>query len=72
MASFREEHEPRGDHGHLISEAIDKDNASKWRVKYPPAVDYVKVALSKAQAAFKEEFKDVDMDTRLWSVTKDD
>lgn len=75
LASRREDHAPRGSHGHKISESTDPAHQYVWSVE-PPIVDFAAVALSKARKEYADAMKqagiDYDEATLLWSTTRND
>lgn len=72
LLSRRRDAEPRGRHGHLLSEATDPANQYSWSVPIS-TVDFAQAALNKAQKEFQDQWGErADMSSRLWRVEKAD
>lgn len=72
LAARRQSLEPRGSHGFTIAEATDPKNFGKFTVPMP-ATDLAEMALSHAQAAWRQKNGDnAGMEYMLWRVEKKD
>lgn len=71
LASRRAEKEPRGSHGHLLSETTDPAHQYKWKVPLP-VTDFAQEKLTRAQDAYKKTYPEADMSALLWRVDLDD
>lgn len=67
LASRRVEQEPRGSHGHLLSQATDPKSRGRWKAQLP-TVDFAARELNAAQDAYRKQYPDADMDSLLWAV----
>jgi len=70
-----EENEPRGSHGHLLSDAMSRDgdpgNRSRlWDWVVEPSTDFAQRALDKAADAWVKKYPDADANALRWSVKK--
>lgn len=72
---LHDEREPRGSHGHRLSEAMSVDanpqrRDAKYRYVAEPGTDFAAQALVKAQQEWQRAFPDGDASTLLWSVKR--
>lgn len=67
LESRRMDEEPRGSHGHLLSEATDPKNRTRFKVP-PPVTDFAAAQLNSEQKKYSKAWPDADMDSLLWSV----
>lgn len=71
-----EDRQPRGSHGHLLSEAMSPDadpssHDSKYKYVVPgPSRDYAATALAAAQDAYQKKFPESDLSALKWRVEK--
>jgi hypothetical protein len=77
IAHLRAKKQPRGSHGHLLSEAtdpaLDPSKAGGSRVEVVgPTIDYFTQALNRAQKQYYDKYPDAPRDERLWSVRRVD
>jgi hypothetical protein len=77
IAHMRAKKQPRGSHGHLLSEAtdpaLDPSKAGGSRVEVVgPTIDYFTQALNRAQKQYYDKYPDAPRDERLWSVRRVD
>ena len=67
LADYEREHEPRGRHGRLMSEAMDPANQFAYEVP-PPSIDWAQRALNDAEEAYKKRYPQADMGSLLFRV----
>jgi hypothetical protein len=71
LASRRAENAPRGEHGLLLSEAMDPKNQFAFETT-PPVMDWAQKTLNDARAAYRKKSPDADMTAVQIRVRKRD
>lgn len=62
---------PRGQHGHLLSDATDPKNQYRWRAPLPRQ-DYAQAEINRLQDEYRKKYPDADLSSYLWRVELDD